>query len=96
MYKNILLVLIFLLITFLLYSLTKTVTYDLFSPYISNNSNYPYWDNESSYPFWNSQRSTRNMSYDLRGDVPIPYFMNLPFNMSSRVPIQNKTLSDIS
>lgn len=23
-------------------------------------------------PWWNSTRSTRNMSYDIRGDVPIP------------------------
>jgi hypothetical protein len=34
-------------------------------------------------------RSTRNMSYDLRGDVPIPYHMIFPFNMSTRAPIIN-------
>lgn len=34
-------------------------------------------------------RSTRNMSYDLRGDVPIPYHMIMPFNMSTRMPIIN-------
>ncbi len=96
MYKLILLTLIFVTIIFLLYSLIKPVSYDLFSPYVSTNSNYPYWDTLPNYPFWNSQRSTRNMSYDLRGDVQIPYLINLPFNMSSRIPIQNKTLNDIS
>jgi|688.fasta_scaffold523460_2 hypothetical protein len=40
--------------------------------------------------------TTRNMSYDLRGDVQIPYFMNLPFNMTSRIPIKNRPLDFIS
>jgi hypothetical protein len=46
--------------------------------------------------FNESTRHTRNMSYDLRGDVPIPYMMNLPFNMPESIPIRNKTLNDIS
>lgn len=33
-------------------------------------------------PWWNSTRRTRNMSYDLRGDVPIvPYYVG-PWNNS--------------
>lgn len=50
------------------------------------------------YPIWNiPTRSTRNMSYDLRGDVPIPDtgFWS-PFNMSTLRPIQNKPLWMIS
>jgi hypothetical protein len=98
MYKLIFIFIIFLFIIFLLYDLIKkNMSYDTFSPYNGVN-NYMYYPNniQIEYPFWNSTRSTRGMSYDLRGDVPIPYFMNLPFNMSSRIPIQNRTLSDIS
>lgn len=46
------------------------------------------------YPIWNEPtRSTRNMSYDLRGDVPIPEtgFWS-PWNMSTIRPIQNTPL----
>lgn len=33
-------------------------------------------------PWWNSTRRTKNMSYDLRGDVPIiPYYVG-PWNIS--------------
>lgn len=94
MYELILLIVIFLFILFLLYDLTKNISYDTFSPYNGEN-NYAYYPFMNT-PFWNPLRSTRGMSYDLRGDVPIPYFMNLPFNMSERIPIQNKTLNDIS
>lgn len=96
MYKLILMLIIFLLIMYMicgiLYDSYKIMYYDYFNPYIPNNyAYYPY------YPFWNlSTRHTRNMSYDLRGDVPIPYFMNLPFNMPENMPIENRTLSDIS
>ena len=30
-------------------------------------------------PWWNSTRSTRNMSYDLRGDVPVPVYNTGPW-----------------
>jgi len=46
--------------------------------------------------WWNSSGTTRNMSYDLRGDpFPIPraYF---PFNNSSLSPIMNKPLWMVS
>ena len=56
-------------------------------------SHYDPYDTHTNFPFWNSQLgSTRNMSYDLRGDVPIPHYMNIPFNMGTRVPIRNKPL----
>jgi len=62
-------------------------------PYITD----PYTHTYTDFPFWNTQiGSTRNMSYDLRGDVPIPYHMWTPFNMSSRIPIQNKPLYMVS
>ncbi len=71
--------------------------------YHSNVENYlqyisdPYTHTYTNFPFWNTQiGSTRNMSYDLRGDVPIPYQIIPPFNMSSIVPIQNKPLYMIS
>jgi len=49
--------------------------------YVPDELSYPY------YPFWNaSTRHTRNMSYDLRGDVPIPQHAWFPFNMSSYAP----------
>lgn len=47
--------------------------------------------------FWNTQLGNKkNMSYDLRGDVPIPYFTIFPFNMSSTFPIMNRPLYSIS
>ena len=97
MYKLLLLIILFLSIIFLLYDLTKGITRDNFSPYNDENE-YAYYPfkNTLEYPFWNPLRSTRGMSYDLRGDVPIPYLMNMPFNMSERIPIQNRTLNDIS
>ncbi len=55
---------------------------------------YPY----SRYPlsndslWWNATRSTRNMSYDLRGDVPIPMTYVGPWNISSYAPVVNKSL----
>lgn len=56
-----------------------------------------YTDQYTDFPFWNTQiGSTRNMSYDLRGDVQIPYFMQMPFNMTSIMPIQNTSLHEIS
>jgi len=45
----------------------------------------------------NPTRSTRNMSYDLRGDIPIiNTIYNNPWNLPSRYPINNKKLSMIS
>ncbi len=89
MYKYVIIVglLIFLIIIYC--GLNKSQ--DMFVPYVGNGNNIGY------YQIWNQPlRSTRNMSYDLRGDVPIPYYINMPWNMSERMPIQNRTLSDIS
>lgn len=44
------------------------------------------------YPFWNALRSTRNMSYDLRGEAGMPPLMWTPFNMSPHIPIINEPL----
>lgn len=102
MNKLFIIIILFVAIMWLIYDvLYAHPTSDYFSPYIPLNrnaeDNLNYVSTHTGYPFWNSQiGSTRNMSYDLRGDVQIPYLMNLPFNMSSRIPIQNKTLSDIS
>lgn len=41
-------------------------------------------------------RSTRNMSYDLRGDIPIPQTYVGPWNIGTYNPIHNLTLADIS
>lgn len=89
MYKYIIIIglLIFLIVLYC----NLTISQDGFVPYI-NNYNY-----HNYYQLWNEpMRSTRNMSYDLRGDVPIPNYINMPWNMSERMPIQNRSLSDIS
>ena len=54
---------------------------------------YPdYYNTYTNFPFWNTQYgTTRNMSYDLRGDYYIPK-MWTPFNMSSYIPIINRPL----
>lgn len=50
------------------------------------------------WPWWNSQiGTTRNMSYDLRGDpFPIPRYNVGPWNNSSISPIYNKPLWMVS
>ena len=66
-----------------------------YSPWLDDDN---YWLNtHTNFPFWNSQLgSTRNMSYDLRGDVPIyPGYVG-PWNISSTAPIQNKPLWMVS
>ena len=72
-----------------LYTQYTVYYYDYFGSYPPSN----YF----MYPFWNaSTRHTRNMSYDLRGDVPIPPSYVGPWNISENAPIQNKTLDEIS
>lgn len=78
---------IFYLIIIVLFLLLLTYIFDK-----KKDGFYPYATN--IYPIWNvPTRSTRNMSYDLRGDVPIPDtgFWS-PFNMSTIRPIQNTPL----
>ena len=76
-------------------------------PYYQNYQDYPrfnradlddfYINTHTNFPFWNTQLGNKgNMSYDLRGDIPSPYFMWLPFNMASTVPIRNKPLYMVS
>ena len=36
-------------------------------------------------PFWNATRHTRNMSYDLRGDIPPLFYPTGPWNQSPRM-----------
>lgn len=91
-----------LFILYLPYSQKKIDHYDTtypsdFAPYQSTNLYSGYMEPDAYPPIWSSPlRSTRGMSYDLRGDVPIPYYMNLPFNMSTRIPIRNKPLYMVS
>ena len=48
-------------------------------------------------PYWGYQTgTTRNMSYDLRGDIPIPYHQVSPWNQPTSFPIQNKPLYLVS
>jgi len=71
-----------------------------YAPYISYYSAdgqdspfYDYYDTHTDFPFWNTQLgSRRNMSYDLRGDIPIPYSYTGPWNNPSRFPIINKSI----
>ncbi len=45
------------------------------SPYAADRRNYYYVNNTMTYPYYSGIRSTRNMSYDLRGDIyPLTYF----------------------
>lgn len=49
------------------------------------------------FPWWNVQLgSTKNMSYDLRGDPPIRHSYIGPWNISPYYPIQNKPLYMVS
>lgn len=52
-----------------------------------------YFMTHTNYPFWNSQLgTTRGMSYDLRGDIPIPRSYVGPWNIGTRSPIVNRPL----
>lgn len=98
MYKLSIIIIMAIVILKLIYDVFFVPTFifkkDNFAPgYYDDNI---FMSTHTNFPFWNSSRSTRNMSYDLRGDVPIPSIMIGPFNISSRIPIQNKSLSDIS
>lgn len=77
-------IIITIIIIFILYFFSSPkIEYYVYIPGETDELNYPY------YPYWNaSTRHTRNMSYDLRGDVPIPSSQQvlLPFNMSSYAP----------
>jgi len=69
-------------------------SYNPHNPYLES---YNTFNTHTSYPFLNSQYgSRRGMSYDLRGDVLIPYYIQLPYNMGTRIPIKNKQLVLVS
>jgi hypothetical protein len=60
--------------------------------YYNHDDQYPNYYTHTEFPFMNTQMgTTRNMSYDLRGDYYIPK-MWTPFNMSSYVPIRNRSI----
>jgi hypothetical protein len=44
--------------------------------------NDPWLSDRGLLPWWNSTRFTRNMSYDLRGDIQNPIFYTGPWNIS--------------
>ena len=51
----------------------------------------PYYKTHTNFPWWNNQiGTTRNMSYDLRGDIPLFHNDDMFWNQSSYVPIMNK------
>ena len=97
-------IIILLLILYFPFAFTKREQYEAINEvpynfYNNENNNFydPYMRTHTNFPFWNTQLgSTRNMSYDLRGDVPIPYYMEVPFNMTTRIPIRNKPLYAVS
>lgn len=71
---------------------------NMIKKYIIKNENF-YSDllDYSNYPIWNiPTRSTRNMSYDLRGDVPIGSYYYSPWLQGTRRPIINKPLWMVS
>lgn len=59
---------------------------------------YPFhYRTHTNFPFWNMQLgTTRNMSYDLRGDMPIHRTPTGPWLQSSVTPIKNKPLWMVS
>ena len=66
-------------------------------PYTSSDNDLMYLGTHTQFPFWNVQLgSKKNMSYDLRGDVPITPGYVGPWNLSSTQPIYNKPLAAVS
>ena len=64
---------------------------------LSRLENFNGWLTHTDYPWWNVQLGTTgNMSYDLRGDVPIGSGYLGPWNISSTTPIHNKPLWMVS
>jgi hypothetical protein len=84
MFKIVLLIVIFIMILYLLCDLLCK-SYEHYAPFgPTHEGPYPYtysyyYPYVSPYP---NLRHTKNMSYDIRGDVPISHIMNMPFNMS--------------
>ena len=65
--------------------------------FVSTKLNRAYLSTYTEYPFWNIQIGTkRNMSYDLRGDIPIPMHYVGPWLNSPHIPIYNKPLYLVS
>ena len=76
----------------------KTLSSRLKPRHIQNLYSLP-WSNQYfwAYPFprqiwWNSNRSTRNMSYDIRGDIPFFHSYVGPWNISPYYPIHRKPI----
>lgn len=68
-----------------------------FYQYMPYNDYMNYYNTHTNFPFWNMQLGNKsNMSYDLRGDVPIGGLSWIPFNMASTIPIRNKPLYLVS
>ena len=52
-----------------------------------------YYVTHTNFPFWNMQLgTTRNMSYDIRGDIPIKRTLTGPWLNPETRPIYNKPL----
>lgn len=91
----IIIVIITLVLLICLYMLLSRKTFLSFETFgdLYGYDNYDDYDGYTNYPFWNVQLgSRRNMSYDLRSDVPIKYTYTGPWLQSSRHPIQNRPL----
>lgn len=80
---SILIVCVILFLPIILNSKSVENFYEGYFPY-PNYLRYPLLNDRI---WWNSSPSTRNMSYDLRGDVPIPMSYVGPWNISSFAPI---------
>ena len=56
-------------------NISEHITDNIYDEYIDT---YPIYIQ----PWWNSTRHTRNMSYDLRGDIKNPYWYTGPWSLS--------------
>lgn len=65
---------------FLIFLFVLIILFIFCQQFFKNKENF-YYQPQSLW--WNSTRSTRNMSYDLRGDIPIPPSYVGPWNISS-------------
>lgn len=68
-------------------------TYQAVAPSSSFFSPIPWWNGYTNFPWWNTPLgTTKNMSYDLRGDPLVIPRTQFVWNNSSLFPIYNKSI----
>jgi hypothetical protein len=87
---NIFLVILMIIVIYILIIIYEMNVFENFTMYSTYQGFYPFWNGYSNFPFNNTNLgTTKNMSYDLRGDPLVIPRTQFPWNNSSIYPIYN-------